>query len=637
MQIHTGLFDQCVIQRDLKTNASNAVITGTSSVPGVIEARITNTPTNKAAKPSVVRGFNWVAVGKSTPKGFSAVIKGLPVGGPYDVAVRIKGKDGKPHGEATIKNILVGDVWIAAGQSNMQGCGRFVDRDTPHPLVRAFYMDDHWDVAEDPIHQLEIAVDSVHNGGDRKTKPVPTLGGVGPAVSFAKCMHQYTGVPQGILACAHGGTSMAQWCPTLKNKPGAKPGESLYGASVRRLQKNGGKIAGVIWYQGESDASEPASNIYTDKMRELIASYRKDSSTPTLPFVLVQLSRFVVDNTSNIYWNSVQEQQRRLPELIKHVSTVPAIDLSLDDGIHISGVSNLTLGRRLAEAMHTLRAGKRAIKPPITLQSIKAAPAVDAPHLADITVEFDNVEGELTSGISRPVGFSVLDTQPTAAAYDIRISGKTATVRTALNMSNTDSRSLSYGVGTNPFCNIVDSAGRSLPVFGPVALHKPRAMTHFVQKWRVSLPQPSAGRLQGLAHPDVNAMTWRVIDFPNRHADLHLEVEKLPDADPLFYYACVIHSAEPMKLAANLGYDGPVKLWIDGKELFHDPNGTNPAVEDAKKIRFDTSIGKHEIVIAFGSNQRKAWGVFLRFDRVDVSPAQIKQGQGAYKLPDIAP
>lgn len=633
MHIHTGLFDHCVLQRDFKSNASAARITGDSPVHGIIEARVTMTPSNKSAKPSAVRGFNWVAISKASPSGFEATLKGVPCGGPYDIALRIKGKDGKPHGETTVRDVLVGDVWIAAGQSNMQGCGRIVDRDTPHPLVRAFYMDDHWEVAEDPLHQLDIAVDSFHNGGNRKEKPGATLNGVGPSIPFAKHMHQYTGIPQGILACAHGGTSMEQWSPVHKEKGGA----SLYGASIRRFHKNGGKIAGIIWYQGESDSWGPAAEQYTDNMKALIGAYRKDFSAPALPFVLVQLSRHVVENTNNPGWNSIQDQQRRLPDIIKNVSTVPAVDLSLDDTIHISGVANLTLGRRLAEAMHTLRGGKGAMKPPISLKSIKAGPSVSNPHITDITVEFDHVEGELTSGISRPVGFTVFDNGPRPSAYDVRVSGKTAVVRTDIRASDLEGKSLSYGWGTNPVCNIVDSAGRSIPVFGPTPLFKPRALTPFVQKWRVSLPQASAGKLGSLALPDINSLTWRTIDFPARMADMHLEIEKLPDADPLYFFATAIECAEPMKLVANFGYDGPVKLWIDGKELFHDPNGTNPAVEDAKKVKFDASIGRHEVVIGFGTNNRRAWGVFLRFDRADVTPAQLKQGAGAYKLPTLVP
>ena len=70
-----------------------------------------------------------------------------------------------------------------------------------------------------------------------------------------------------------------------------------------------------------------------------------------------------------------------------------------------------------------------------------------------------------------------------------------------------------------------------------------------------------------------------------------------------------------MKLAIGLGYDGPVKVWIDGDMKFHDPNGTNPATIDKALVPFKANPGKHEILIALSSNYGKAWGLFLRFPR----------------------
>ena len=61
--------------------------------------------------------------------------------------------------------------------------------------------------------------------------------GAGPGVSFANEMFRLTGVPQGLICCAHGGTTMAQWDPKLK-----KDGDnSLYGAMLNRVKRNGGE------------------------------------------------------------------------------------------------------------------------------------------------------------------------------------------------------------------------------------------------------------------------------------------------------------------------------------------------------------------------------------------------------------
>jgi hypothetical protein len=92
-----------------------------------------------------------------------------------------------------------------------------------------------------------------------------------------------------------------------------------------------------------------------------------------------------------------------------------------------------------------------------------------------------------------------------------------------------------------------------------------------------------------------------------------------------------------MKLAICLGYDGPVKAWIDGKEVFHDPEGTNPAWEDRGKAEIPAAPGSHEVLVALGSNKNNAWGIYLRFERLDVTKAQLKAGPGSYVLPTVKP
>src|SRR5439155_1161498 len=83
-------------------------------------------------------------------------------------------------------------------------------------------------------------------------------------------------------------------------------------------------------------------------------------------------------------------------------------------------------------------------------------------------------------------------------------------------------------------------------------------------------------------------------------------------------YACRIECAEQMKLAAVVGYDGPVKIWVDGREIFRDLTGTNPAVQDKARAAFEVEAGGHEVVVALSSNGGKAWGIFLRFERRDI-------------------
>jgi sialate O-acetylesterase len=255
VNIDTGLFDRIVLQRN-KQDLSDARITGRCETAGTLEARVTQ-------RGQAVRGFNWVAIGEARGRKFEARLRRLPVGGPYDVRLRVRDKDGGGE-DLTVRDVLVGDVWLLGGQSNMQGCGLQKSRLPGKPMVRAFYMTDEWDTAVDPIHNLWEAIDPVHGGSP--TNPPNKTTGVGPGVAFGQELYKWTGVPQGLIACAHGGTSMSQWDPAKKSLGGG----SLYGASIRRLIKNGGRVAGIAWYQGESDATVEAAPLYTQRMKTLI-------------------------------------------------------------------------------------------------------------------------------------------------------------------------------------------------------------------------------------------------------------------------------------------------------------------------------------------------------------------------------
>lgn len=628
MLIHTGLFDHMVLQRSAK-NVSDAEFTGESAASGALVATVT-----RGGKK--VRGLDKTIVGKSRGGRLTGRLVGVPAGGPYRIDLAIVDKTGAAIDKLTVKDVCVGDVWIAAGQSNMQGCGKGEYKDKPHPLVRAFYMDDHWAVALDPIHQLEIAVDAVHNGGNRATVPGNNPNGVGPAIAFAKDTLERTGVPQGILACAHGGTSMSQWDPALLEKGG----HSLYGAAIRRLRKNGNKIAGIIWYQGESDCNPAASELFTDRMKTLVKSFRRDAKDSKLPFVAVQLGRLINTGFDRASWNSVQDQQRRQTEVIPNYSFASAVDLQLDDSIHVGSVGMKTLGRRLAYAMDVLRRGARAGKPPITFKSIKHVRYRNG--LLTLRIEFDNVVGKFrVAEGTRPTGFAIGDPTPSNFIFDTELDGDGVILYTTMSPQALSHQSLYYGYGTDPFCNILDGAGRLIPVMGPISIAASRAVTECVNHLQVAYPVALSidegvdVKLNNLKYPaDINAIPWKLTKFTDRFCDVHLETDKLKPQDYAIFFRTKIIVPEPMKLGACLGYDGPIKLWIDGEEKFHNPNGTNPAYEDMKVVKFDAAAGTHEVVIALGSKPNP-WGIYLRFERFDVTKQQIKEGSKAYAMPKI--
>ena len=619
MKLFNGLFDSMVVQRN-RRNVSQAAFEGECATEGQVLAKVHH-------QGRIVKGFAAYRAGQAQRGRLRGSLNGLPMGGPYDVELWILTNAGATDESVSIKDILVGDVWILGGQSNMQGCGRQQKPDRPDSQVRAFYMDDRWRVAREPIHNLSDAIDPVHVdrcGGVRP--PRPSCVCVGPGVFFAKALRRLTGVPQGVLACAHGGTSMAEWDPGRK-KMGSR---SFYGALLRRFRKNGGRIAGLVWYQGCAEASAESASRYLEKMRGFIRSLRRDLGDARLPFVMAQICRYCTNDLDSRSWNQVQDMQRRLQELVPHCATVSTIDLELEDIIHLNAASQERLGGRLAQAMRALREGPRAGKLPPALKCVVARKdPLGAGSIVEVT--FKHVIGALQSA-GRPAGF-----QLGAPIFDIRLDGYKAILRVGIPPADIHSAYLHYGYGSVPYCNITDSADRALPVLGPLSLGKPEANTSYIQNVRLSDIWPGGGRLETLRCPSSSSIaTWKTKGFAGgRFCDLHRELGARAPQDTHVFMACRLQCVEPMKLAARLGYDGPVKVWIDDTLLFHDPSGTNPATPDRATIPFQVGIGHHEVVVALGSNQGQAWGIFLRFKRLDLSKLLLQRGANFYRMPDV--
>ncbi len=158
-----------------------------------------------------------------------------------------------------------------------------------------------------------------------------------------------------------------------------------------------------------------------------------------------------------------------------------------------------------------------------------------------IIVEFSNVVGKLRSG-GRPHGFSIVGgSEGSKNVYDIKLDNNCVIVRSLLAVGQIIDLSLHYGFGTNPYCNIMDEGGRSLPVFGPIPLGKLRVDTSFafVSTLRVSDFQPSAGKLEKLDYPkDVKALNLKTRNFCGFFCDMHTYTAAHGIGDFVIYYAC---------------------------------------------------------------------------------------------------
>ena len=314
---------------------------GTAEIPVVLDDSL------KDAELVDVR-ISATNIGAQGIKLVDGKLVGVPVGGPYTVTCTAK--VGKTMVSKSIGPVFVGDLWVLAGQSNMQGVGELIDVTPPHPLVKMLGMDGKWMQAEEPLHWLVDSPDPVHSldpktRAERSAKEHKTRKkGAGLGLPFAVAMVQATGVPVGLVICAHGGTSMGQWSPAKKDEGG----NSLYGSMLRQFHLAGGKVKGVLWYQGESDAmtSPETARAYPKVFSDFIAAVRADFGQPELPFYFAQLCRYVTADPKG--WNAVQDAERMLVERVPNTAVVATIDLELDDGIHVGTQGLKRLGQRFA-------------------------------------------------------------------------------------------------------------------------------------------------------------------------------------------------------------------------------------------------------------------------------------------------
>jgi sialate O-acetylesterase len=399
------------------------------------------------------------------------VLPAVTAGGPYRIELRLCDDAGKVLESLAVSDILVGDVWVLAGQSNMQGVGNQKDMETPHPQVHTFSMSYEWRVAQEPLHTLAESPDTVHaNFANDEERQNAIKGwrdgskGAGLGLPFAVEMVKRTGRPVGLIAAAHGGTSMQQWDPAKKGEGGA----SLYGSMCKQVAAAGGKVRGVLWYQGESDANPDAQPIFREACKRLVAAMRADFGVANLPFYYVQIGRFVINNDNAAAWNAVQADELAMESELAPGGMVASVDLSLDDLIH-AGTSGLkTLGYRLANlAERDLFAGQ-----------IKAGPrfekmeALGTPYGRQLRVKFASVNGVLQAA-GRPNGFSIsskIDGADAPCIYNMEIAKDDPTVVVLWVQEFPEDPYLWYGRGFNPYCNIVDGANMAMPVMGPIQI-----------------------------------------------------------------------------------------------------------------------------------------------------------------------
>ena len=345
-------------------------------IPGQVEARLVWEDTGVP----VAAGLDWRAAQTREDGTWEAALKGIPAGGLYRLETRLRTAE-NPAGEwsprGDMRHFLgVGDLWVIAGQSNSAGYGRGPCQDPPEMGVHLFRNSERWALASHPMNE---STDTRHPVNRENANP-----GHSPYLQFGRLLKRTLCHPVGLVQTALGGSPLTRWNP-------GEPGPAdLFENMVQCVQKAGGKVRGILWYQGESDAGTGAdASTYARRFGRAAAAWREALGDPELPVLTVQVNRVYQppDTDADRRWSQVREAQRQAARQSPGTAVVPALDLPLSDHIHTSPAGNVLLGERLARAALGLVYGRKV--------------AWKAPDLARARRRGNRVELEFENVVSR--------------------------------------------------------------------------------------------------------------------------------------------------------------------------------------------------------------------------------------------
>lgn len=303
-----------------------------------VQARIVNENSNMP----VTRDLDWTdAELNMEEQRFTMTLIKVPQGGLYRIETRIRIKrfsqaDTRALRGDYIHHLGVGDIYVITGQSNASGTGKGAAMDGPMLGVHLFANDERWKLA---THPLEDATNTLH--------PVTVTGifhGHSPWLIFGKTIFLKTGIPVGLIPTALGGSPISRWV-----KGTDSPGD-LFDNMADMVQKAGGEIAGVLWYQGESDVDLDLVDEYKETFKKFVQSLRDLVQDNRLPFITAQLNSCTLDVINEANWSGMREVQRTLSHELDNVYLIVTVGCPLSDEIHNGAGSNIWIGERFALA-----------------------------------------------------------------------------------------------------------------------------------------------------------------------------------------------------------------------------------------------------------------------------------------------
>ncbi len=379
----------------------------------------------------------------------------LAAGGPYELTV---------SGENTVsvRDVLVGDVWVASGQSNMVWpVERSDDAEkeiatADYPRIRLFKV--ALKTADAPLDDVE--------GEWTPCRPdtVKSFSAVG--YFFARHLHRKLDVPVGVIQSAWGGTPaeawtslgalkaepalhyfLDHWDEVLASYPAAKlryaralkqweaegkpegrrprpplgPGHQhapagLFNAMIAPLTPHA--IRGVIWYQGENNAARGQGYLYRRLFQTLILDWRKQWAQGPFPFLFVQLANYARTGSGS-QWPELRQAQAMALELR---GTAMAVTIDIGESQDIHPKNKQDVGERLALGARHIAYGESLVySGPLFRQLTR--------ENNRLRVWFDHAGGGLQTRGSGPLkGFVVAGEERVFFPAEARIEGGTVVV-----------------------------------------------------------------------------------------------------------------------------------------------------------------------------------------------------------------
>lgn len=272
-------------------------------------------------------------------------------------------------GRSTIelKNILVGEVWLCSGQSNMEYTMRknskvdLPQQMSPNPVaeldhasndnIRLFLVDRKQLSRPDTLHtRWSVARDSALRSFSAA------------AYFFAKELNRQLRVPVGVISAAVPGSAIEPWLPgTILNEKELAENHPPVRLNVREPGKFFPEmieplaplaIKGFLWYQGETNCFQGESLAYTYKMQALVEGWRGQWRDNKLPFYYVQIAPFYYSHSAGKYPLTKETLPRfweaqQLALQLPHTGMITTTDL-IDTATQLHPPYKWEVGRRLA-------------------------------------------------------------------------------------------------------------------------------------------------------------------------------------------------------------------------------------------------------------------------------------------------